>query len=151
MTSPSDPPPKGTTRRWANPTATTKGTVAEAEAAEVGTPEQPLETVGKRLDRRSPFFIGMTAAAGVYLLVPKIIGNALGVPALVTVVAVLLGGALLGVIGALVAVPVTAAVLLLAEEGAPPPPRPGGDDYDPGINGGSGARRSSRRRSGRWL
>ncbi len=35
-----------------------------------------------------------------YLLVPKIIGNVVKVPALVTVVAVLLGGTLLGVIGA---------------------------------------------------
>jgi predicted PurR-regulated permease PerM len=51
-----------------------------------------------------------------YLLVPKIIGNAVKVPALVTVVAVLLGGALLGVIGALVAIPIAAALLLLAEE-----------------------------------
>lgn len=51
-----------------------------------------------------------------YLLVPKIIGTALKVPALVTVVAVLLGGALLGVIGALVAIPVAAAILLLAQE-----------------------------------
>ncbi|MEV7037524.1 AI-2E family transporter [Amycolatopsis sp. NPDC051061] len=51
-----------------------------------------------------------------YLLVPKIIGSALKVPALVTVVAVLIGGALLGVIGALVAIPVAAALLLLAEE-----------------------------------
>lgn len=51
-----------------------------------------------------------------YLLVPKIIGNAVKVPALVTVVAVLLGGALLGVIGALVAIPIAAALLLLAEQ-----------------------------------
>ncbi len=51
-----------------------------------------------------------------YLLVPKIIGTALKVPALVTVVAVLLGGALLGVIGALVAIPVAAAILLLVDE-----------------------------------
>ncbi|MFJ9783336.1 AI-2E family transporter [Amycolatopsis sp. NPDC101161] len=51
-----------------------------------------------------------------YLLVPKIIGNVLKVPALVTVVAVLLGGALLGIIGALVAIPVAAAVLLLVKE-----------------------------------
>ncbi|WP_103356017.1 AI-2E family transporter [Amycolatopsis sp. CA-128772] len=51
-----------------------------------------------------------------YLLVPKIIGNVLKVPALVTVVAVLLGGALLGIIGALVAIPVAAAILLLVEE-----------------------------------
>ncbi|MEA5362999.1 AI-2E family transporter [Amycolatopsis sp., V23-08] len=51
-----------------------------------------------------------------YLLVPKIIGNALKVPALVTVVAVLIGGALLGIIGALVSIPVAAALLLLVEE-----------------------------------
>jgi predicted PurR-regulated permease PerM len=51
-----------------------------------------------------------------YLLVPRIIGSAVKVPAIVTVVAVLLGGALLGIIGALVAIPIAAAVLLLAEE-----------------------------------
>ncbi len=51
-----------------------------------------------------------------YVLVPKIIGTAVKVPALVTVVAVLLGGALLGVVGALVAIPIAAAGLLLAEE-----------------------------------
>jgi predicted PurR-regulated permease PerM len=51
-----------------------------------------------------------------YLLVPRIIGNALKVPALVTVVAVLIGGALLGIIGALVAIPIAAAILLLVEE-----------------------------------
>ena len=51
-----------------------------------------------------------------YLLVPKIIGRAVDVPALVTVVAVLIGGALLGVIGALVAIPIAAALQLLAEE-----------------------------------
>jgi len=51
-----------------------------------------------------------------YLLVPKIIGKAVDIPALVTVVAVLLGGALLGIIGALVAIPVAAAVLLFARE-----------------------------------
>jgi predicted PurR-regulated permease PerM len=51
-----------------------------------------------------------------YLLVPRIIGTAVKVPALVTVVAVLVGGALLGVIGALVAIPIAAAVLLLVEE-----------------------------------
>jgi predicted PurR-regulated permease PerM len=51
-----------------------------------------------------------------YLLVPRIIGRAVDVPALMTVVAVLIGGALLGVIGALVAIPVAAALQLLAEE-----------------------------------
>ncbi len=51
-----------------------------------------------------------------YLLVPRIIGQAVKVPALVTVVAVLLGGALLGIVGALVAIPAAAALLLLARE-----------------------------------
>lgn len=51
-----------------------------------------------------------------YLLIPKVIGRTVEVPALVTIVAVLIGGALLGVIGALVAIPVAAALLLLARE-----------------------------------
>ena len=51
-----------------------------------------------------------------YFLVPKIIGKAVDVPALVTVVAVLVGAALLGIVGALVAIPVSAALLLLARE-----------------------------------
>jgi predicted PurR-regulated permease PerM len=51
-----------------------------------------------------------------YLLVPRIIGGVMKVPALVTVVAVLVGGALLGVIGALVSIPIAAALLLLAQE-----------------------------------
>ncbi|QNK81978.1 AI-2E family transporter [Nakamurella sp. PAMC28650] len=51
-----------------------------------------------------------------YFLVPRIIGRAVEVPALATVVAVLIGGALLGIIGALVAIPVAAAVLLIIRE-----------------------------------
>jgi predicted PurR-regulated permease PerM len=51
-----------------------------------------------------------------YFLVPKIIGRVLKVPSLVTVVAVLLGGVLLGIIGALVAIPVAAALLLVLRE-----------------------------------
>lgn len=61
------------------------------------------------------FFVAYRAAED-YLLVPKIIGGVLKVPALVTVVAVLLGGALLGIIGALVAIPAAAALLLIARE-----------------------------------
>ena len=45
------------------------------------------------------FFIAYRLAED-YLLVPRVIGRAVEVPALVTVVAVLLGGALLGIIGA---------------------------------------------------
>jgi predicted PurR-regulated permease PerM len=51
-----------------------------------------------------------------YLLVPRIIGRVVQVPALVTVVAVLIGGALLGIVGALVAIPIAAALLLLTQE-----------------------------------
>ena len=183
------------------------GPVAEAEtaAAEMSSNEQPLGRLGRRFDRRSPFFVGMTAAGGVAvtygavrllesmspvlvligvafflalglepaaswvvnhklprwaattlvfviflallgafvgaaipplvqqagelihqaphyiqqaqdLLVPKIIGRAVKVPALITVVAVLIGGALLGIVGALVAIPVAAALQLLTQE-----------------------------------
>jgi predicted PurR-regulated permease PerM len=51
-----------------------------------------------------------------YLLIPRIIGRVVKVPALVTVVAVLLGGTLLGIVGALVAIPTAAALLLLTRE-----------------------------------
>ena len=51
-----------------------------------------------------------------YLLVPRIIGRVVQVPALITVVAVLIGGALLGIVGALVAIPIAAALLLLTQE-----------------------------------
>ncbi|WP_433722828.1 AI-2E family transporter [Nocardia sp. CA-129566] len=51
-----------------------------------------------------------------YLLVPRIIGRTVRVPPVVTVVAVLLGGALLGIVGALLAIPVAAAVLLIISE-----------------------------------
>lgn len=51
-----------------------------------------------------------------YLIVPKIIGRAVEVPATVTVVAVLFGGAVLGIIGALIAIPVAAAVRILLME-----------------------------------
>lgn len=51
-----------------------------------------------------------------YLLVPKVIGRAVKVPGGVTVVAVLIGAALLGIVGALVAIPVAAALQLLTQE-----------------------------------
>jgi predicted PurR-regulated permease PerM len=51
-----------------------------------------------------------------YVLVPRIIGRAVQVPALLTVVALLLGAVLLGVVGAIVAIPVAAAVLLVVRE-----------------------------------
>jgi predicted PurR-regulated permease PerM len=51
-----------------------------------------------------------------YLLDPRIIGRAVEIPPVVTVVAVLIGGALMGVIGALVAIPAAAAVRLILNE-----------------------------------
>jgi predicted PurR-regulated permease PerM len=51
-----------------------------------------------------------------YLLVPKIIGRAVEIPAITTVVAVLIGGGLLGIVGALVAIPVAAAIQLIVRE-----------------------------------
>ena len=51
-----------------------------------------------------------------YLLVPRIMGRTVEVPAAVTVVAVLIGAALLGLVGALVAIPAAAAIRLLLRE-----------------------------------
>ena len=61
------------------------------------------------------FYIAFRLAED-YLLVPKIIGRAVKVPAGVTVVAVLIGAELLGIVGALVAIPVAAALQLLTQE-----------------------------------
>jgi predicted PurR-regulated permease PerM len=55
-----------------------------------------------------------------YLIVPKIIGRTVHVGATTTILAVLIGGAVLGFIGALIAIPVAAAVgILLREVGFP--------------------------------
>jgi predicted PurR-regulated permease PerM len=61
------------------------------------------------------FYIGYRLAED-YLIVPRIMGRTVEVPAVVTVVAVLLGGALMGLIGALVAIPAAAALRLLLNE-----------------------------------
>ncbi|MEV3965083.1 AI-2E family transporter [Nocardia sp. NPDC050193] len=61
------------------------------------------------------FFVAFRLAED-YLLVPKIIGRSVKVPALSTLLAVLIGGALLGLVGALVAIPVAAALHLIAQE-----------------------------------
>jgi predicted PurR-regulated permease PerM len=61
------------------------------------------------------FYVGYRLAED-YLLVPRILGRAVKVPAVVSVVAVLIGGALLGIIGALVAIPAAAALRLWLDE-----------------------------------
>jgi predicted PurR-regulated permease PerM len=61
------------------------------------------------------FYIGYRLVED-YLLTPRIIGRTVKVPAVVSLVAVLVGGALLGIVGALVAIPAAAALRLLLEE-----------------------------------
>jgi predicted PurR-regulated permease PerM len=51
-----------------------------------------------------------------YLIVPRIMGRTVEVPAIVSLLAVLIGGVLLGIVGALVAIPVAAAIRLLLNE-----------------------------------
>ena len=51
-----------------------------------------------------------------YLLVPRIMGRTVKVPAAITVVAVLVGATLLGLVGALIAIPAAAAIRLLVQE-----------------------------------
>ena len=51
-----------------------------------------------------------------YLLTPKVMARTVKVPGLLTVIATVIGGTLLGIIGALIAIPIAAAVKLLLEE-----------------------------------
>jgi predicted PurR-regulated permease PerM len=55
-----------------------------------------------------------------YLLVPRVMRHTVKVSPIVTVLSTLLGAAVLGIIGALVAIPIAAAVQLLLEEIAIP-------------------------------
>jgi predicted PurR-regulated permease PerM len=55
-----------------------------------------------------------------YVVYPRVMRRAVDVPAPLTVVAALLGGALLGIVGALIAIPVAAAVLLVVRQVAIP-------------------------------
>ena len=61
------------------------------------------------------FYIVYQSIEG-YALVPPIIGRAVRVPAMITAVAVLVGGAMLGLLGALVSIPVAAGLLLVLRE-----------------------------------
>ncbi len=51
-----------------------------------------------------------------YVLYPRVMRSSVDVPGVVTVIAVLIGGSLLGVVGALLAIPTAAALLLLVRE-----------------------------------
>jgi predicted PurR-regulated permease PerM len=61
------------------------------------------------------FYVGYRLAED-YLIVPRIMGRTVELPAIVSLVAVLIGGVLLGIVGALIAIPVAAAVRLLLQE-----------------------------------
>jgi predicted PurR-regulated permease PerM len=51
-----------------------------------------------------------------YLLSPNIMNRAVKVPGVIVVVAALTGGTLLGILGALIAIPVAAAILLIVNQ-----------------------------------
>jgi predicted PurR-regulated permease PerM len=51
-----------------------------------------------------------------YLITPRVMKSTVRVPGLVTVIAVVIGGSLLGIIGALIAIPVAATIELIVEE-----------------------------------
>jgi predicted PurR-regulated permease PerM len=61
------------------------------------------------------FYIGFRLTED-YLLLPRVMRRAVDVPPIVTVVAVLIGASLLGIIGALVAIPTAAALKLITVE-----------------------------------
>jgi predicted PurR-regulated permease PerM len=73
-----------------------------------------------------PGSVGTWVAAGIYYLIymqveayvlsPNIMRRAVRVPGVIVVIAALTGGTLLGVLGALIAIPVAAAVLLIVEQ-----------------------------------
>jgi predicted PurR-regulated permease PerM len=51
-----------------------------------------------------------------YFFYPRVMRRAVDIPGAVTVIAALLGGTLLGVVGALIAIPTAAALLLIIRE-----------------------------------
>jgi predicted PurR-regulated permease PerM len=51
-----------------------------------------------------------------YVIYPRVMSTSVDVPGVVTVIAVLIGGALMGVVGAMLAIPTAAAALLLIRE-----------------------------------
>ncbi len=61
------------------------------------------------------FYVGYKLAED-YFIVPRVMGKTVQVPAVVALVAVLIGGTLLGIIGALVAIPAAAAIRLFLQE-----------------------------------
>ena len=61
-------------------------------------------------------FFAIYQQVDIYLLQPRIFARSVNVPGSVTVIAALVGAGLLGIVGALLAIPTAAAVLLLVRE-----------------------------------
>ena len=61
------------------------------------------------------FYIGYRLAED-YFIVPRVMGRTVQVPAIVSMVAVLVGGVLLGIVGALIAIPTAAAIRIILNE-----------------------------------
>ena len=51
-----------------------------------------------------------------YVIYPRVMSRAVDIPGSVTVIAALIGAGLLGVVGALLAIPTAAAILMLTKE-----------------------------------
>ncbi|MGM7699214.1 AI-2E family transporter [Microbacterium sp. A84] len=51
-----------------------------------------------------------------YVLTPKVMGRAISVPGVLVIIGALVGGTLLGLLGALIAIPVTASILLIIKK-----------------------------------
>ena len=51
-----------------------------------------------------------------YVLTPRVMNRAISIPGSLVVIGALVGGTLLGLLGALVAVPVTASILLIVKQ-----------------------------------
>ncbi|MCW2819940.1 MAG: family transporter [Marmoricola sp.] len=74
-----------------------------------------------------------------YVLAPRIMHRAVDVPPVITIVAVLAGGALMGVLGALVAIPVAAGLSLIYDQVLVPRQQGPVDTPAPGPTAGAGA------------
>ena len=65
---------------------------------------------------RTGVVFGVGEALEGYVLIPKILGDSLGLHPLVVFVALLAGGAALGTLGILIALPLTAVLVILFKE-----------------------------------
>ena len=77
-------------------------------------------TVGLPIGLASLGFVLVYRIFEDYVLVPRIMGKAVEVPGVITLIAVTIGATLLGIIGALIAIPVAAALRLILREVAFP-------------------------------